>query len=389
MNKQNKKSKVALVKCDSYDQEKVNTAIARGLKLLGGIEQFIKPEDYVLLKPNFLSDHPPEEGVTTHPGVFRAMVKQTLEVSDNVKYGDSPGRSSVEKVAKVSGLQEVAEEFNIKLKSFEEGQEVFYKENGQTRKFKIAKEVLASDTLINLAKFKTHNLTRITGAVKNIFGCVSGLEKAEFHLKLPEVADFSKMLVELCLLVKPKLHIIDGIMGMEGNGPNAGNMRPVNVLLFSKDPVALDTVFAKIVNLDPEKVGTNYYGRELGLGNTDLDNIELIGDNIDDFIIEDYDVYRGSDASCHPLNPILRMQFLKNWLSRKPVIDKQDCIKCGACIEQCPTDPKSLSRKTKNDYPSYNYSSCIRCYCCQEICPEKAIFVKTPMIRKVIDHFYN
>lgn len=384
----NDKSQVAIIRCESYDQEQVAEAVDRGLDLLGGIDSIIQPDDKVLLKPNLLSSHSPEEGVTTHPAVFQAVGKQIRKISQHIDYGDSPGRGDIKEIAKTAGLHKIAEKLNINLVEFQDGKNVFFAENGQKRKFKIAEPVLNCDSLINLAKFKTHNLTRITGAVKNIFGCISGLEKVEFHLKLPEVRDFAKMLVELNLLVAPQLHIIDGIMGMEGNGPSAGEMRPVNVLLFSRDPVALDSVFARMVNLAPDKVSTNYFGVKLKLGNMNFENIELVGDDIDDFILDDFDVYRGAEAGCHPLNPILRMKFLKNQLSRKPVIDNNKCIKCGACIEQCPTHPKSLSRTKKSDIPVYNYNSCIRCYCCQEICPEKAIYVKTPILRKIANYFY-
>lgn len=386
---QNKKSKVALVRCESYDPDQVESAVNKGLQLLGGIQEFIDSDDYVLLKPNLLSGHTPEEGVTTHPAVFRAVAKAALQASNNVKFGDSPPKGNPEKIATTAGLMQVADELGFEFVSFEDGEYVFYKDDQQTRKFKIANQVLKSDTLINVSKLKTHNLTRITGAVKNVFGCVSGLEKPEFHLKLPLTPDFSRMLVELCLLLKPDLHIMDGIMGMEGDGPNAGKMRPTNVLLFSRDPVALDTVFSSIINLKPSKVASNSIGKEMGLGNIDFDNIELVGDDLESFIVEDFDVYRGMGDELKPRNPILRMKFLKNWLSRKPVIDEQLCIKCGECIEQCPTDPKSLSREKNTDIPEYNYHTCIRCYCCQEICPEMAIKIDTPLLRKIVDYFYN
>ncbi len=385
----NNKSKVVLVRCENYEVDQVQAAVNKGLNLLGGIEKFIHPNDYVLLKPNLLSGHKPEEGVTTHPSVFRAVAQAALQVSDNVKFGDSPPKGNPEKIATTAGLMQVAEELGFGFVSFEDGKYVFYKDDQQTRKFKVAKQVLKADTLINISKLKTHNLTRITGAVKNVFGCVSGLEKPEFHLKLPLSPDFSKMLVELCLLLQPKLHIMDGIMGMEGNGPNAGDMCPTNVLLFSQDPVALDAVFSRIINLKPSKVASNKIGEEMGLGNIDFDNIELVGDDIESFVLEDFDVYRGMGDELKPRNPILRMKFLKNWLSRKPAIDDSLCIKCGQCIEQCPTEPKSLSREKSTDIPEYNYQTCIRCYCCQEICPEKAIKIDTPLLRKIVDFFYN
>jgi len=387
MSNRQEKSQVAIVECSSYDEQEVQDAIERGIQLLGGIDKFISQQDQVLLNPNLLSKHVPEDCVTTHPAVFKAVAKKISNFSSKkVLYGDSPSQGNPKKVAEKAGLIEVGEELDLSYVDFEEGQEIFIDNDNRSRKYKIATPVLEADTVINLPKLKNHNLTRITGAVKNTFGCVPGFNKPELHLKLPEADRFSKMLVELQKFINPSLHIMDGVMGMEGEGPNSGDPIPVNILLFSSDPVALDTVFSKIINLDPKKVDTNRYGKKAGLGFLEDSRIELIGDDIADFIIEDFEVYRGIETAQHPL---LKYNFLKSFFSRKPVINAETCIACGACIEQCPTDPKSLFRQQKNSIPKYDYDRCIRCFCCHEICPEKAISIQEPLLRKLVDWYYK
>ena len=387
MSNRQEKSQVAIVECSSYDEQEVQDAIERGIQLLGGIDKFISQQDQVLLNPNLLSKHVPEDCVTTHPAVFKAVAKKISNFSSKkVLYGDSPSQGNPKKVAEKAGLIEVGEELDLSYVDFEEGQEIFIDNDNRSRKYKIATPVLEADTVINLPKLKNHNLTRITGAVKNTFGCVPGFNKPELHLKLPEADRFSKMLVELQKFINPSLHIMDGVMGMEGEGPNSGDPIPVNILLFSSDPVALDTVFSKIINLDPKKVDTNRYGKKAGLGFLEDSRIELLGDDIADFIIEDFEVYRGIETAQHPL---LKYNFLKSFFSRKPVINAETCIACGACIEQCPTDPKSLFRQQKNSIPKYDYDRCIRCFCCHEICPEKAISIQEPLLRKLVDWYYK
>ena len=234
------KSKVALVRCNSYNQPEVNQAVARGLDLLGGASAFVKPSENLLLKVNLLAGDVPEKCVTTHPAVFRAVAEQFLAVGATVRYGDSPGFGSSGAAAKKAGITDEAEALKLEAADFKDGREVFFEEGSQNKKFFIANAVLDCDGLISLPKMKTHGLERFTGAVKNQFGCVVGMRKGEFHVKLPDATDFAKMLVDLNSYVKPRLYIMDGIIAMEGNGPRGGTPRPMNVLLFSTDPIALD-----------------------------------------------------------------------------------------------------------------------------------------------------
>ncbi len=383
---ENPKTRVALISCPDYTPEHVTAAVKRGLKLLGGLEKFVTSGEQILLKPNLLSAHPPADCVTTHPALFQAVAEICQQTGIKVSYGDSPTRGNALKAAQKAGIAAVARQLNVPFQDFRNGQSVSFAAGHQNKKFKIANAVLESDGLISLPKLKTHHLTRLTGAVKNQFGCVAGFDKLEFHVKLPGVDLFSKMLVDLNLLLKPRLYIMDAVQAMEGNGPGGGEPYPLKLIMLSADPVAMDSVACQLLNVKPDRLATSYYGAQSGLGQWQPDRIELVGDPWSDFRAPDFDIQRGVDLES---NLALRFRFAKSLLANKPVINAQKCIRCGICIEQCPTRPKSIVWGSATPaLPQYNYKSCIRCYCCQEACPEGAIEIKAPLLRKIADWFF-
>jgi len=376
------KSKVALVRCNSYDISEVRQAVSRGFELIGGAGSFVTQGEHILLKVNLLVGEVPEKCVNTHPAVFRCVAEQFAASGAIVQYGDSPGFGTPHAAAKKSGIADVAEEMNIALADFKDGREVFYEEGVQNKKFFIANGILDADGVISLPKLKTHALERFTGSIKNQFGCVVGMRKGEFHVKLPDATDFARMLVDLNNCVKPRLYIMDGIVAMEGNGPRGGTARPMNVLLFSTDPVALDATASRLINLNPLYVPTTLLGAETGAGTFIEEDIEIIGDELKDFICIDFNVVRS------PVKAIKKTQmvsFLNNRLVAKPVIIPEKCTQCGTCVHSCPVEVKAVNWLNGDHTiaPVYDYKKCIRCYCCQEMCPEGAIVLKDPIIIKV------
>jgi len=376
------KSKVAIVRCNSYDNAEVGKAVSRGIELLGGASSFVKTGETILLKVNLLVGDVPEKCVTTHPAVFNAVADIFIAKGVKLIYGDSPGFGATHAAAKKSGIADVAETMNIEMADFKDGREVFYEEGMQNKKFFIANGVLDADGLISLPKMKTHGLERFTGAVKNQFGCVVGMRKGEFHVKLPDATDFAKMLVDLNSCIKPRLYVMDGVMAMEGNGPRGGTPRAMNVLLFSTDPIALDATASRMIHLNPLYVPTTLVGSETGAGNFKEEDIEIVGDELKDFICKDFNVERT------PVKTIKKgkmVQFLNNRLVPKPYIVEEKCTQCGTCVVSCPVDGKAVNwlNGDKTNPPVYDYSKCIKCYCCQEMCPESAILLKEPLIIKV------
>lgn len=372
------KSKVAVIYCEEYTEEKVSEAIEKGIGLIGGWEAFVKPEEKILLKPNLLNRADVQKAVTTHPAILGAVAGLLRKNGfDHLSYGDSPGHpGNVDKTSEICGLKEAAERHNVPLADFSRGKTVEYRRGSVTRKFEICQGVLDADAIINLCKMKTHQLERITGGVKNLFGCVYGLNKGMSHAKYPDAESFAQMLVDLNLMLKARLHIMDGIIAMEGNGPASGVPVKMNLILMSADPVALDATFCRLVDLDPNTIPTVYYGEILGLGYCKEEDIEIVGiESLSDYINPEFDVSREKNLDT-------KWTFLDRFkvFGRKPVILKKKCIRCGACVEACPLEEKALEFKKQKEAPIYDYKKCIRCYCCQEMCPAKAIVVKRKLI---------
>ncbi len=377
-------SKVALIRCESYDDEIVKKSIEKGLALIGGISQFIQKGEKILLKPNLLVAEPPQKCVTTHPAVFKAVAQALIDAKVVVSYGDSPAIGKTLRAAKKAGLAKVADELNIPLADFKNGKDVYFDKGIQNRKFTIAKAVFDNDGVISLPKLKTHGLEKFTGAIKNQFGCVPGVLKGEFHLKLSSAGDFSKMLVDLNKFISPRLYVMDGIIGMEGNGPRGGTPKKMNILLLSSDPVALDATVCRLIKLDPEYVPTTKYGMQAGMGTYLKEEIELVGDDFDSFFTQDFKIDR---KPLKTFKPGLVSDFLNKRIVSKPYIEQEKCVRCGVCVNMCPANPKAVffENDDPENVPIYNYDDCINCFCCQELCPESAIQLKTPLLRKLIN----
>ncbi|HEY49757.1 MAG TPA: DUF362 domain-containing protein [Dehalococcoidia bacterium] len=376
------KSKVALVGCDTYDEAQVDKAVEAGVDLLGGVTHFASLGERIVLKPNVLIGSHPDKCVTTHPAVFKAAGRLLQKAGATVYYGDSPCFGGIGRNMKKSHLKQAAEEMGIEQADFADGKSVSHKEGLLIKSFVIANGVLESDGIVSLPKIKTHGLTRYTGAIKNQFGCIPGLLKSQYHLKLPDPYDFATMLVDLTALVKPRLYIMDGIVGMDGNGPRGGNPKKLGVMLFSTDPVALDSVVCKIIDLHPEIVPTSKPGEESGLGTYHYENIEVVGANIEEFIARDFHVARRP--------PVARKSgrvksFMRDRICPRPVINKEKCTNCGICVEMCPVAPKAVDWHTgdKSGTPTHKYGRCIRCYCCQEMCSEGAVSIGNTLLGRI------
>jgi uncharacterized protein (DUF362 family)/ferredoxin len=376
------KSKVALVRCNTYEDDKVYMAIQAGLGLLGGISQFVKPGETIVMKPNVLAGTNPEKCVTTHPAVFNVVGRLLKEAGVTVYYGDSPMFGKCKPNVRKANLKQVGDELGFSLADFDSGRAVSHKDSLLIKSFVIANGVLDSDGLVSLPKLKTHPFVRFSGAIKNQFGCIPGLLKSQYHVKLPDPYDFATMLVDLNTLVKPRLYIMDGIMAMEGNGPRGGKPKKMSVLLLSSDPIAIDATACRIIALDPEVVPTSRPGEKAGLGTYHRENIEIVGENIESFLDRGFDVIRTPPLHC--TNSRLRA-FVKNRICERPAIDKTKCTNCGICVRMCPVEPKAVDWHGGDESmpPTHKYGRCIRCYCCQESCPEGAVLAQNPLLGRI------
>jgi len=376
------KTKVVVIRCDTYVDDQVLKAIQTGLDLLGGISAFVKSGEKIVIKPNILVGTHPSKGVTTHPAVFKAVGILLQNAGVSVYYGDSPIFGKSEANLTEACLKPVGDELGFKLADFDSGRSISHKNALLVKKFIIANGALDCDGMVSLPRLKTHGFVRLTGAVKNQFGCVPGLLKSQYHVKLPDPYDFAAMLVDLNTLIKPRLYIMDGIVSMEGNGPRSGKLKHLNVLLLSSDPIALDATACRIIDLDPEMIPTSKPGEKAALGTYHMENIELIGERIESLLDPSFEVNRTPPMSKYGGG---FRTFIKNRITQRPVIDIAKCTICGTCVTMCPVKPKAVDwrKGDKSKPPKYNYDLCIRCYCCQESCPEGAIFIGSPLLARL------
>lgn len=372
---------VSIRECDNYIYEQVKESFNILIKDIGGLENHIKKNSKVLIKANLLMKKSPEEAATTHPMVVKVVAEELLKLGCDVTIGDSPGgpynERSLKSVYKACGMEAVANELKIKL-NYDTSEIKVENPNGKMLKYlSVIKPIVDSDYVINVCKLKTHVLATYTGGVKNLFGVIAGTSKAEYHMRMPKIEDFSEALVDICEYVKPTLTIIDGIIGMEGEGPSGGDPRKIGVLMASNNPYALDVVACKVINLDPKKVPTIERAMERGLLRNNLSDVKIMGSSIERNIIKDFKI---PDAKHRSFGDKTIPKFVTKSITPKPVVRKKDCVGCAQCEIVCPAKAITMINKK----PQINLDICIRCYCCHELCPKKAIDVKRPFIFKII-----
>ena len=365
--------KVALARCDHYDDKAVLTALRSSVDLLGGIKNLFKKGETVLLKPNLLIAKAAELAVTTHPSIVRAAITLVREAGATPIVGDSPGIGSALKVAGSCGIAEVCRETGVKVVNFKESVTVINPRGGRFKRFEIAKDALSVDAILNLPKVKTHAQMYLTLGVKNLFGCVVGKRKPQWHLTAGvDTATFARMLVDLSLTLKPRLTIADGIIGMEGNGPGSGDPKELGFIAASEECIALDTVITSILGAQPEDVPVLRVAREDGSGETDIARITILGEDIDKCRVSHF-IFPAQITAIDfaaPLPYFIRKRIKKS-LTVKPNIEHTLCTRCNTCVEVCPTGTITNREKVIIDP-----DDCISCFCCQEMCPHGAISPK-------------
>jgi uncharacterized protein (DUF362 family)/Pyruvate/2-oxoacid:ferredoxin oxidoreductase delta subunit len=366
-------SRVALLECRKYDKKEIEIQLNRLRDLTDFPE--IKGKR-VLLKPNLLLAVAPDRAATTHPELLRGVIRliQSME-PESVMVGDSPGVGSTQTAAKVSGLYQVCQETGVHWINFYETAPFTSKDSLLHKQFFLAKEVKEADVIISLPKLKTHGLMYFTGALKNLFGLLPGLDKAGFHMRYHRPDDFARMVVDLNLTVKAQYAIMDGIIAMEGRGPGNGTPRTMNVILGSSDLLALDIEAANLIGYKGATLPIHKIALESPRWINSEEEIELTGDSKEKFICPHFK--RISQAREHAgLVPPWLQPLLKGWIVPRPVFKHSTCIRCGKCLEICPANALTFKSQGEGKKVAIDYEKCIRCYCCDEICPVGAIHLK-------------
>ena len=374
--------KVSLVCCDDYGLSDVKEGLRRSVTNLGGFEPYVGKGEKVLLKVNLLMKKTPEEATTTHPAFVQALAELLLEYGAKVLIADSPGglftASMLKGVYKATGMEAVAAATGAELNWNVGSVEKKVTDGLLLKKFTATDYLNDVDKVISVSKLKTHGMMTFTGAVKNMFGIVPGVKKAEYHMNMPKHDDFANALIDICLCANPVLSFMDGIVGMEGAGPSAGEPRKIGCILSSDSPYHLDKAAVGIINLNQTQVPTIAQSVKRGLCTGDLSDIDFVDGKISDFFVEDYVAPKATDLLPKLPRPI--MWFLLRFLQPRPVFDKKECSGCADCARLCPAKIIEM----RDNRPVAKLSECIRCFCCQELCPKKAVSIFKPFLLRRI-----
>lgn len=365
---------VSVIDCPSYAPDLVRQSVLASLAPLGGMGRFVRPGMRVLLKPNLLSAHEPERAVTTHPAIVQVVAELVQEAGGTVLIGDSPAGPIENNPAvwRQSGVGEAAAQVGAKVVPFDG---VTWKRLNATDYF-VARPALEADLLINLPKLKTHAFTLYTGAVKNLFGVIPGNRKREVHTRAPGIEDFSRALTDVLELVRPRLTIMDGILGQEGNGPGRnGTPRPYGRVAASEDPVALDAVLSQAMGYHPGQVTHLALAASRGLGVADLDAVQVEGDRR----LLDLGRVRLPATHWYLHAPGWIGTLAQRAMRVRPRLAAAACASCGRCVEVCPRHVITM-----NTLPDFDLDECVGCFCCAEVCPQGAIEPQRNLLARLI-----
>ena len=325
----------------------------------------------VLVKPNLLTDRTPDEAVTTHPDVLRPVLRHLKAAGADVSVGDSPASTAnLRSVLAKSGLGAVCDEEGVPFVSFEGGGVQNFTEDGFS--FSLARSVVEADLVVNLPKVKSHSLTKLTAAVKNLYGAVPGYSKTTLHRLYPKPAVFGRLLNAIWKVLPPSVSIADGIVGMEGQGPANGRPIRLGFLAASADPFALDGALCRVLHINPDSVP--YLKGEASARAPDVR-----GDAID---VPKFATPLG--AHLLALVPAWFARLAAGLLWVRPAFDAAHCVACGQCVRACPAQALALEGRS---IPQLNKKTCIGCACCHEVCPKGAIRMKPSAILRLSHAF--
>ncbi len=357
-----------IIRKSGYQYPALRQSIFEMMASLAG-EQ-IQRKSRVVIKPNLLAPASQDKAIVTHPLIVKAVAEYVLDRGAIPQISDSTAVGSFDKVLRDSGIKDALSGLKVEYKEFKESSIVDVGE--PFKKIEIAADALNADVLINLPKLKTHMQMVLTLGVKNLFGCIVGMKKPEWHFRTGVNREmFAQLLVKIYRAVNPSITLMDGILAMEGQGPGKrGEPRYLGVILGSKNAAALDMTVCRMLGISPDTVLTNKFAMEHGL--------------VADDIIIDGALPRITDFKLPEITPLVFGPekfhgILRRHLVQRPECDDALCKLCGECWEYCPA--KAITHSGKK--VRFDYDKCIRCYCCIEVCPHGALSARETLAGKL------
>ena len=368
---------IAIERCVSYRSPEIGPAVERALSGALGDDVGLLRGRRVLVKPNLLSAREPERGVTTHPAVVGGVIDFLRDRGADVAVGDSPAGAlrGVRRVYENTGMLGLCESKLVPLINFEASGCVMRSVDG--RGYPIAKALLDFDLVVSIPKLKTHILTLMTAAIKNVFGCVPGFQKSSLHLAHPRPGAMSRVLVDVFSLIRPWVTLVDAVKAMEGDGPSSGSLRDLNFIAAARDCVALDACLSRIVGIDPEKVPTIREAVRRGLGTASADSMVFPALRPEDVAVRDFKVPGNWKFR---LIPGAAASLLRRLVWVRPVVDRDACTGCGDCVRVCPAGAMKLEAGRASVDPD----RCVSCLCCHEACPHFAVGMRMSRLARFL-----
>ena len=362
------KRKVVLLKADGYNLDFLKQRIKNALESHFSLDN-ITNAGKVLLKPNLLMPIHPDYAITTHPVFIEAVGSIFKEKGLDVYIADNPSifntDNSVDKVYKETQIKNLAKRcgFNLLYPSSSYTLEGI-PFSGWSRDFMI----------VNLPKFKTHNITTITCAVKNLYGCISGAYKSRLHKLYPKTKSFINVLLKLYKMIKPVFNIVDGVVSLEGEGPaTGGTPRRTGFVAIGDDALCVDYAVSEIIGLPKDKNPLINLAETRGYFSSG--DVEVISDG-ESLSISNFKLPSGFFVNSIPE---LAIRVLGHFIKIYPRVDKNICTGCGDCTRICPSGAITIEKNKA----FIDYSKCISCMCCFEVCRFKAIDVRKSLLLKI------
>jgi uncharacterized protein (DUF362 family)/Pyruvate/2-oxoacid:ferredoxin oxidoreductase delta subunit len=381
---------VSLARCPDYDPAHVEAALRETLDRLGGMGRFVEAGQRVLLKPNLLSPLPPERAVTTHPAVVEAVVRLVQEAGGRPLIAESATAAvpytpaGLNRLYRITGMADVAAHTGAELNTDTEVVDLPTPPGCRIHRFEVMRPLTEADVVISLPKLKTHALTVFTGATKVLFGVIPGARKAAYHVTLSRLDDFADMQLDLTLLVKPALVVMDAVVGMDGDGPAGGGIFPLGLLLASPSSVAMDVVATQVVGIPPLEVPMLRRAAQRGLWSGKVEDVQVLGPSLDEVRVAGFRRPQAQPPLVDNIVPKglwrrLRRVVVRS-MTRRPVPQAGRCTACRSCERACPVQAITIV----DNLAHVDDRVCMRCYCCHEVCPENAIDLVTPWLAKAI-----